>query len=433
MTNVSTLNTTRADATHESNASGGARIRKSGLGAIVARALLPIALIGAGFGAYTYLAIPTEQAKTPPAEKQDIRTNVQRLAVADYQIMIQTNGIVQAHNEVAFSAEVGGQVTSINPLFEVGSTFKEGDILVEIESSDYQTALAIAEAQLESARSSLELATLVLERNEKLFAKNSTSEAEVNQAAAAKKQAAAELDSAAAQVAQAKRDLARTKFVAPFDGRVRMKSVGIGQSVAPGTPIGTVFAIDYAEVRLPIAVRERKFLKLPELPGDPAVDVELRDAIDESSTNVWNARIVRTEGTLDSDSLELYAIARIDDPFGRESGLPALRPGQPVTASIEGATLTDAVALPRTAVRQLDQVFLVDKTKLTLAERTISPVWSDEDFVIVQDPLIHDGALLATTQLVYAPTGAKVEIIPDIDSTTAEAKTTKTDSKAAAN
>ena len=161
--------------------------------------------------------------------------------------------------------------------------------------------------------------------------------------------------------------------------------------------------------------------------------MELRDAIDESSTNVWNARIVRTEGTLDSDSLELYAIARIDDPFGRESGLPALRPGQPVTASIEGATLTDAVALPRTAVRQLDQVFLVDKTKLTLAERTISPVWSDEDFVIVQDPLIHDGALLATTQLVYAPTGAKVEIIPDIDSTTAEAKTTKTDSKPAAN
>ena len=131
---------------------------------------------------------------------------------------------------------------------------------------------------------------------------------------------------------QAQRDLSRTKFIAPFDGRVRMKSVGVGQSVASGTPIGTVFAIDYAEVRLPIAVRERKFLNLPELPGDAPVDVELRDAIDESSTNVWNAQIVRTEGILDSDSLELYAIARIEDPFGRESGQSALRPGQPVVA-----------------------------------------------------------------------------------------------------
>jgi hypothetical protein len=44
---------------------------------------------------------------------------------------------------------------------------------------------------------------------------------------------------------------------------------------------------------------------------------------------------------------------------------------------------------------------------------TIQPVWSDEEYVIVRDPLIHDGALLATTQLVYAPEGAEVEIIPD--------------------
>ena len=391
---------------------------------MVVRAVLPLLLVGIGGGIYSYLAIPTEQVKTPPAETQDIRTNVQRLAVEDYQVVVQTDGIVQAHNEVAFSAEVAGQVVKINPLFEVGSTFTKGDVLVEIDASDYGTALAISEAQFESARSSLELATLVRERNEKLFAKNSISEAEVNQAVASEKQAKAGVDSAAAQLDQAKRDLSRTKFVAPFNGRVRMKSVGIGQSVGPGTPIGTVFAIDYAEVRLPIAIRERKFLKLPELPTDPPVDVELRDAIDESSTNVWNAKIVRTEGILDSNSLELYAIAHIDDPFGLESGKPALRPGQPVVATIPGATLTNAVALPRSAVRQLDQIFLVDKTELKLAERTISPVWSDEDFVIVQDPLIHDGALLATTQLVFAPDGAKVEIIPDIDSTTAEAKAT---------
>jgi hypothetical protein len=173
--------------------------------------------------------------------------------------------------------------------------------------------------------------------------------------------------------------------------------------------------VDYAEVRLPIAGRELQFLDLPEMENDLPVDVELRDAIDSSSEFVWNARIIRTEGALDEDSLELFAIARIDDPFGLHSNHPVLRIGQPVVAAIAGEVLTDVVAMPRKAVRQLDQVYLVDEAELTLKSMSIQPVWSDKEHVIVSDPSLNDGALLATTQLVYAPEGGKVEIIPDVE------------------
>ena len=130
---------------------------------------------------------------------------------------------------------------------------------------------------------------------------------------------------------------------------------------------------------------------------------------------------MRTEGFLDQNSLELFAIARIDDPFGLESGDPPLRMGQPVRASIGGTVLTDVIAVPRLAVRQLDQVYLVDRDSLTLTLHTIDPVWSDEEFVIVRDGALDEpGKLLSTTQLVYAPTGSKVEIIPDVDLVAAE-------------
>jgi len=46
--------------------------------------------------------------------------------------------------------------------------------------------------------------------------------------------------------------------------------------------------------------------------------------------------------------------------------------------------------------------------------RTIVPVWSDAEYIIVRDPSIADGTLLATTHLVCAPSGAQAEIIPDI-------------------
>jgi multidrug efflux pump subunit AcrA (membrane-fusion protein) len=199
---------------------------------------------------------------------------------------------------------------------------------------------------------------------------------------------------------------------APFDGRVRRRTVGLGQSVGPGTPLGTVFAIEYAEVRLPIAARDMAFQTLPEGREDPPVDVQLQDALNHDET-VWTAKIIRTEGTLDENSLELFAIARVSDPFGRKSERPPLRIGQPVVATIPGRVLKDVIVLPRVGVRQIDRIILLDPNELTITSRHIEAIWSDEEHVVVRDPTIADGSLLATTHLIYAQDGSKVEILPD--------------------
>ena len=384
---------------------------------IAIRIVLPIGILAAGVVAYLWLAVEPEKEKTPPAAKRPIRTRVAELRVEDYQVVIKTNGIVQSHNEVALSAEVSGLVVAISPSFDVGAYFEEGEVLIELDSRDYRTAVAVAEAQVLGAESALELAEDTYARNQNLLERNGVSKAVMKQSFAAREQASAQLDTARAQLERAQRDLTRTKLVAPFDGRVRMRNVGIGQTVGPGGPLGVVFAVDYAEVRLPIASKELKYLDLPELATDQPVEVELSNAIDVDSTTVWRGKIVRTEGALDVDSLELFAIARIDDPFGRKSGDPPLRIGQPVVASIAGKILNDVVSIPRTAVKQLDQVYFVDKDSLKLMSSTLEPVWSDEEHLIVSDPTIEDGRLLAMSRIVYAPDDATVEIIPDIELT----------------
>lgn len=383
---------------------------------MLARALFPLAIFGLGVGSYFYFAGNPEEEKDEPEPKKLIRTNIAELRRQDYQVHVRTNGIVQPHNEVALSAQVSGNVTAISPEFEVGAYFAKGDVLIEIDDSDYRTAVAIANAQVEGATSAVELAVQNHERLVELFTQNNVAEADVSQAEATLAQAEAQLSTLKAQLEQAERDLERTKVYAPFDGRVRVQSVGLGQTVSNGTPLGVVFAIDFAEVRLPIAGPDLKFLRLPELAGDAPVQVEFKNAIDTDSPTIWRGEIVRTEGTLDVDSLELFAIARIDDPFGRKSNKAPLRIGLPVVASIPGTRLTNVVALPRAAIRQLDKINIVDE-ELTLRPQTIEAVWSDEDYVIVRDPTLEDGTMLSTTQLVYAPEGAKVEIIPDIELT----------------
>ncbi len=384
------------------------------------RVAIPIGILAAGGYAYWVLSVEPEEAKSAPPAEQIIRTRVTRLRAGEYTVVVKTNGIVQPHNPVTVSAEVSGQITTVSPTFEVGAYFSEGDVLVELDNRDYRTALTVAKARHEIAGSARQLAANSHRRMAELIREGATTEAQLEQAAAALAQATAEVETTAAQVEQAQRDLERTTIRAMFNGRVQTKLVGVGNQVAPGTALGDVFAVDFAEVRLPLASRELRFLDLPEVNGDLPVKVELRDAIDETSDVVWEGSIVRAEGALDRDSLELFAIARIDDPFGLHSNHPVLRIGQPVVATIRGERLTNVVAMPRGAVRQLDQVFLVDEDELTLKTMTIQPVWSDEEHVIVRDPQIHDGAMLATTQLVYAPEGAEVEIIPDAETTDPE-------------
>ena len=157
------------------------------------------------------------------------------------------------------------------------------------------------------------------------------------------------------------------------------------------------------------------YLKLPEGRGDPYVKVVLSDALDENNQAEWSAEIIRTEGTLDQDSLELYAIARVSDPFGIESEMPSLRIGQPVKASIPGKVLEEVVMVPRRAVRQLKRIYIVDKASLKVRSLDVVPLRGDEDYIIIREESISDGDLLATTPMAYVPNGAKVEIIPELD------------------
>jgi hypothetical protein len=156
-----------------------------------------------------------------------------------------------------------------------------------------------------------------------------------------------------------------------------------------------------------------KHLKLPEAPDDDPLEIKLSDALNEDNTSNWPAQIVRTEGTLDQNSLELFAIARIPDPFGKESGNPPLRIGQPVEAEIPGNVIEDVFKIPRMAVRQLRMIYLVDKESSTIRGSVIKTINESEEFIFIKDPDITEGTLLATTPMAWVPEGAKVEIIND--------------------
>jgi RND family efflux transporter MFP subunit len=323
--------------------------------------------------------------------------------------------LMSPHNLVTLSAEVTGRVIKINPEFEVGRFFSAGDVLLKLDNRDYKTAIRIAEQEARRSGAAFDLATIAEERMQKLAAQDGASLAELEATRSLLIQAENDVEVAKANLDQAERDLERTEIVAPFAGRVVTKAIGLGELITVGTTLGDVFAVDYAEVRLPVATRELRFLNLPERESDPPLDVTLRDAINPDNEAEWSGQIVRTEGALDPNSLELFAIARIPDPFGLHRDGPVLRIGQPVNATIRGENLKNVIAIPRPSVRSLNQVHLIDAETKKLSTRNIDPLWSDDKYVIVRDTNIRPGDFVATTMLVYAPEGAVVDIISEVE------------------
>jgi RND family efflux transporter MFP subunit len=379
------------------------------------RLILPLIFLGTGWFAFDHWMQPEVREKRQRDLPQLPKTRVIELNVVDFEPQIETSGVVRAHNQITLTSQVSGRIVATHPQFEDGAYFEEGTVLVELDKADFKTVVASAKSQQAQA-----LALLAQEQTrakqarldwEDLGYKEEPSDLVLR--VPQLREAEARVEAAAAQLDQAERGLERCQIRAPFDGRMRQRMVGVSQTISSGTSLASIFAVDYAEVRLPIEARHMRFLELPEEASDSPIKIILRDALDESNKIEREAWIVRTEGALNEQSLDLFAIARIDDPFGRESGKAPLRIGQPVAAKVPGRPFEKVVVIPREAVRQLSRITVVDRDSHRISKRMVTPLWENDTDLIVSDESLVDGTLLATAFLVYTPDGTPVEILPD--------------------
>ncbi len=380
---------------------------------MLSRILLPMFILALGFGAWKWLSKPVEEPKPERQPRQVLETTRLELTRTRFPVILETQGTVRAHHTTMLTAQVSGTVMRVNPQFEDGAFFDEGDVLLELDPADLEALLVSSESRVASAEAALaqeEARAKQARLNwEDIGYKDDPSPLVLR--VPQLKEANANVTAAKADLDQAQRNLERAKIRAPFAGRVKLRLVGLGQAIGGTTPLGEIFATDFAEVRLPLSASQINFAKLPTREDDAPVNVTLTDALGSAATpHTWRARIVRTEGTLDESSRELFAIARIDDPFGLVSGNPELRIGQPVRAAVEGIVLEDVFVLPRSALRGLNRVYLIDREKLAIARTPVEPIWNTTDTLVVRDGL-KEGDWLATSRLPYAPDGAPVRIV----------------------
>jgi RND family efflux transporter MFP subunit len=339
---------------------------------------------------------------------------VMAVELQDVQLRIEAQGSITPRTESDLVAEVAGRITWVSPSLAAGGFFEKDELLARIDASDYELALDRADAALTRAESEAALARNHLERRRSLAARGVASAAALDEAVNTERVATAAVRDARAFRSQARRDLERSGILAPFAGRVREKHVDVGQFVGRGAGVARVYAVDYAEVRLPIPDQEAAFVDLPinyrgevgESQG-PEVLLRARFAGREYS---WTGTIVRTEGEIDPRTRMIQTVARIQDPYGRSAQRerPPLAVGMFVQAEISGRLLHDMVVLPRSALRGRDQVVVVDaENRLRL--RRVDILRKQRETVVIAGGLAP-GELVCTSPLETIDEGSEIGI-----------------------
>ncbi len=351
------------------------------------RLVLPFVIVLAGFGLAALLLVTGPTLNSQPAMVLTPLVRVQTVTLQDITLSSLTHGTVAPRTESELVVEVAGRVISVNPNLVSGGFFDAGEELLQIEPLDYELALEQARAGIAQAESDLANAQRAATRLDSLSERQLTSAALQDDAMNRVRIAEATLRSSQALLARAERDLARTRILAPYEGRVRSERVDIGQFVSRGNTIATIYATDYAEVRLPINDEELAFLDLPLGPVTegalpiPATQVSITARF-AGAEHQWPAQVVRTEGELDPQTRMINVIARVDAPYAPSAGRAPLAVGLFVDAEIHGRLARAVAVLPRSAVRQNNQVLVVDSdNRLHFRPVTVLRMVAEEAYI----------------------------------------------------
>ncbi len=383
---------------------------------IILQVLLPIVILAAAAALALTMIEARAEPETQPVEVTAPLVQVMEVKPTGRRLTVNAEGTVFPRTETDLVPEVSGRVVWVSPSLASGGFFEKDDELLKVDRREYE--LAVIQARSAVAQADLTLAT---EQEEAELARKewaSLGEGEPTPLTFREPQVAqakATLASAQAALDRTEYDLDRTVVKAPYTGLIRTKSVDVGQFVSRGATVARVYAVDFAEVRLPIPDAQLEYVNLPlAFRGQEGVaegpKVTLRAEF-AGREHTWEGRIVRTEAEIDPQTRMVQAVARVADPYGQggRSGRPPLAVGMFVEAEIEGNWAGAVTVLPRSALRGADTVYVVDENG-RLEFRPVEILRTEREEVLIRSGL-KAGERVCISIMETAVDGMKVRVV----------------------
>lgn len=320
-------------------------------------------------------------------QKQAIKVTTFKPFKSDTPIMREYTGSIMALQEVPIRAKVSGTV--MEKYITGGQQVTEGQPLYRLDTRNYNSQLANAQAQAAQAAANYENAATDLARYDQLIAAGAISQKVYDNQKAAADAYKGAMDAAQAQVDIASTNLSDTIVTAPFNGKLSMDDVNIGTFATAGTTaLVTISSSDPIYVQFDMS--ENEYLSLnKDKNGTGRLGDALKLRLSDGSIYGETGKIVQVNPNLSGGQLSMKAA------FPNPDNL--LVPGMYAAVVSDNEIAKGSLLIPTKALVQLLNKDIVDvvvdgkitqkavKTGGTYGIYTIIESGLDEKDVIVVD------------------------------------------------
>ncbi|AXC82730.1 multidrug efflux RND transporter subunit MdtA [Salmonella enterica] len=312
-------------------------------------------------------------------------------------------GTVTAANTVTVRSRVDGQLIALH--FQEGQQVNAGDLLAQIDPSQFKVALAQAQGQLAKDNATLANARRDLARYQQLAKTNLVSRQELDAQQALVNETQGTIKADEANVASAQLQLDWSRITAPVSGRVGLKQVDVGNQISSSDTAGIVVITQTHPIDL--------IFTLPE--SDIATVVQAQKAGKTLAVEAWD----RTNSYKLSEGVLLSLDNQIDPTTGTikikarfTNQDDTLFPNQFVNARMLVDTEQNAVVVPAAAVQMGNEghfVWVLNDENNVSKKRVKIGIQDNRNVVISAG--LSAGDRVVTDGIDRLTEGAKVEVV----------------------
>lgn len=368
--------------------------------------LLPLIVLAGGVAGAIYYYYTGPKPKQRPAGRNVPLVRATRVAPSQRRVVVRAMGTVVPARQIVLQPRVNGEIVRISDDLIPGGLLDADRFVLEIDPTDYD--LAVKRLSGEVARAELawrlELGQQAIAQTEyELLSENKPIDGPDKDLILRKPHLAmakSVLAAARASKAQADLDLARTTIAAPFNATVLAKHVDVGAQVTTATKLATLVGTDEYWLQVAIPVSRLKWLTIPRAGNGKGSAARIFDDTGWGPGVHRVGHVTRLLGDIEPEGRMARVLVTVPDPLALKPGKtdrPAMLLGALLRVEIDAAELDGVFEIPRRALRNGSQVWILDK-KDKLEIREVDVAWRDRERVLVRSGLAA-GERLITSDL----------------------------------
>lgn len=305
--------------------------------------------------------------------EQIAAVNVKYISPDNFTPSYQAHGRTEAVDKLAATAQVEGRVTYVNKAFIEGGEIEKGDIVFQIDDSEYAEELHKSVNELKIAKAMLQVELgeqkVAAKEFEQVFGKKNNSSEELQKALMLRtpqlEQAKARVEIAQSQVNLARNNLSKTKYISDKDYSVISKSINIGDFVAKGDLVGELASLSVLRIGLA-------------MPRSIATQLTLEQEVNLSSEHIKSQlAFVSQISPVVHEKSQLQEIYVVFDNSHKQFIL-----GEFVEVQFNLSIIENTLKLPLVAIH--DDLYWTVNQQGKLASHPVNILWQDENHAFVE-------------------------------------------------